>query len=84
MDRAWLRRTVEDVSQVFALDNHYVTGGQGDMLLRELMEMGVHVRATCIGVTDIPACGQPAEVLRLHGLDAESLAQTIALQLSPG
>jgi transketolase len=82
IDRRWLRQAVDGVRQVFALDNHYVTGGQGDMVLRELMELGLDgVRARRIGVTEIPACGQPAEVLRHHRLDAESLCQTMATEL---
>jgi hypothetical protein len=34
-----------------------------------------------IGVREIPACGTNDEVLRYHGLDAESLADTIAVSL---
>jgi transketolase len=82
VDRRWLREVVTGVDHLFALDNHYVVGGQGDMLLRELMEMGVSgLHARRIGVSSIPFCGQPAEVLRAHRLDADSLVQTIATDL---
>lgn len=38
-------------------------------------------RVHCLGLTDFPVCGQDAEVLRAHGLDADSLAQAIASAL---
>jgi hypothetical protein len=34
-----------------------------------------------LGVREIPACGTNDEVLRYHGLDAASLADTIASSL---
>lgn len=86
VDRDWLRETIQDVPFVFTLDNHYVTGGQGQMLLSELAEMGVlgGVGAQRLGVTRIPVCGQNDEVLRAHGLDAPSLCAQIASTLAAG
>ena len=82
IDRDWLREAVAGFGHLFSLDNHYVTGGQGDLILSELQEMGATgIRALRIGLRDIPACGQPAEVLRAHRLDAESLCQTVAASL---
>jgi transketolase len=86
VDREWLRSALSGVSQVFTLDNHYVYGGQGDMLLRELAEMGLAgaVRAQRLGVTQIPVCGTNDEVMRAHGLDAESLAATLSAAIRAG
>ncbi len=80
VDIAWLKSAVAGVSAVFTIDNHYVHGGQGDMLLRTLAEMGEapRLRTRRLGVLDIPVCGSNDEVLQAHGLDAESLAATIA------
>lgn len=83
LDRDWLVSTVEGVPWVFTLDNHYVTGGQGDMILRELSEAGA-MRATRtrrLGPTTIPLCGQNDEVLRGHQVDAEGLCAAIKLAL---
>jgi hypothetical protein len=33
------------------------------------------------GLSEIPACGQPQEVLKYHGLDAKSVAEKIAAAL---
>lgn len=81
IDLAWLRDAVAGIPWVFTLDNHYVVGGQGDMLLRALCEadsLGGRLRTRRFGVREIPVCGQNDEVLRAHGLDADSLCAQIA------
>ncbi|MGE0043492.1 MAG: transketolase C-terminal domain-containing protein [Vicinamibacterales bacterium] len=80
VDADWLREAVAGVRWVFTLDNHYVTGGQGEMLLCALAEHGLSagIRARRLGVLDVPACGTNDEVLRAHGLDAAGLAATMA------
>jgi transketolase len=82
IDRAWLTDVVRDAPAVFTLDNHLVDGGQGDMILRTLAELSIVPKVVRrLGVTGIPVCGQNDEVLRAHGLDAESLSATIAAAL---
>ena len=65
------------------LDNHYVWGGQGEWLLSQVARLGLASppRGVPLGVREIPACGTNDEVLRYHGLDAASLADTIASSL---
>jgi transketolase len=79
----WLRTTIGGRRVVFTLDNHFVRGGQGRMLAAAIaalhLERPPFVHS--VGVERIPACGQDDEVLRAHGLDAESLAQVIARSL---
>jgi transketolase len=79
VDADWLRATVGAHTHVFTLDNHYIEGGQGQMLLARIAELGLagqrHI--TRIGLTEIPVCGQNAEALRAHGLDAEGIANTV-------
>jgi transketolase len=69
-DSAWLDRTVGQYEHVFVLEDHAPVGGLGDALRRELEGRPVIV----FGVEGWPACGTPAEALRAHGLDGESLA----------
>jgi transketolase len=79
IDRDWLRETVANFDTVVTLDNHYVAQGQGAMLAAAISEL----RQTpppllvMLGVSDIPACGQNEEVLRIHGLDSESIFNTV-------
>ena len=83
VDADWFAAMVEDVPAVFTLDNHFVTGGQGDMLLRTLAERPGAPKSVVrrLGLTDIPVCGTNDEVLRAHRLDADSLFLTIMTSL---
>jgi transketolase len=82
VDAGWLAETVGGIPAIFTLDNHLIDGGQGDMLMRAIAEgsLGPKV-ARRLGVTGVPVCGQNHEVLRAHGLDAESLCAAVAASL---
>jgi transketolase len=79
VDRDWLAGVAGRHPWVLTLDNHYLHGGQGQMLLAELAELDLRPlpRARRLGVTRIPMCGGNTEVLKAHGLDAEGLAEEI-------
>jgi transketolase len=83
IDSEWLRQTVDGYRVMVTLDNHYVWGGQGEYLLSQVSRLGLASppRGVPLGVREIPACGTNDEVLRYHGLDSESLADTIASAL---
>lgn len=87
IDRDWFAEAVRDRAAIFTLDNHFIHGGQGDMLLRTLAEMAdgrssPHRIVRRLGILDVPFCGRNDEVLRAHGLDAESLCGTIAAAIA--
>jgi transketolase len=80
VDTDWLRATVEGKRAVFTLDNHLVNGGQGRMIAAAIAELALDPAPLVrrFGLKDFPVCGQNDEVLRAHGLDAESLAEAMA------
>ena len=77
IDAAWLASTVGACRTVVTLDNHYLHGGQGEMVGAALAELGLDpgVRLLRLGVTELPECGTNDEVLAHHGLDLESLTR---------
>jgi transketolase len=79
VDAAWFAGAVAGVRTLFTLDDHYVRGGQGEMLLASLAEHGWpdKLRAVRLGLHDVPACGHNDEVLAHHGFDEVGLARTI-------
>jgi transketolase len=79
VDGAWLAPIVGD-GPVFCLDNHYVSGGQGDAILAALAEAGSPAAARLhrVGVESVPAGGTNDEVLAAHRLDPESVAARVA------
>ena len=76
IDDEWVAQTLGSFPAIVTLDNHYVTLGQGVMIAAALARTRVHAELRSAGLTDIPACGNNAEVLAHHGLDAAGIART--------
>ena len=76
-DEEWLAAEVGAFEPVFVLEDHAPVGGLADGLRAALPGTVV----TVFGVEGWPACGTPAEALRFHALDGESLAERIAAQV---
>ena len=82
VDGAWLAELAAG-APVFCVDNHYLNGGQGDTVAQALATQDV-ARVTLvrkIGVDRVPLCGTNDEVLRAHGLDAEGIAERVAIEM---
>lgn len=79
VDGAWLAEAVRGVGHVLTLDNHYVTGGQGEMVAARLAEeeLAGDIRLLRLGLREVPVCGTNAEALAHHGLDAASLREAV-------
>ncbi|MBI4263021.1 MAG: transketolase [Acidobacteria bacterium] len=77
VDGGWLRETIGGRRAVVTLDNHYVHGGQGDMLAAAIARLGLEQapEVTRLGVTELPECGTNEEVLSYHGLDVPALVK---------
>lgn len=75
VDRAWLRQVVGACRTIVTLDNHYVHGGQGEMIAAAVAALGLDpgARVTQLGITELPECGTNEEVLAYHHLDVPSL-----------
>jgi transketolase len=85
VDHGWLREVIGDRRAVITLDNHYVHGGQGEMLAAAVAELGLQpaARVARVGVTELPECGTNDEVLAHHGLDVPALARVFARTAAP-
>ena len=79
VDRDWLATLADGASVLVTIDNHYVAGGQGQMLLATLATLGLKRPPRCLalGLENIPPSGQNAEVLMRLGLDGASIAARI-------
>jgi len=80
----WLSDMAARHRWIFTIDNHYLAGGQGQTILSQLVELPSRPipRVKRYGISGIPLCGEDAEILQAHRLDAESLAEDIALTLA--
>jgi len=77
IDDQWVRGELGRFPFIVSLDNHYLEFGQGVMVAAALARVEVRSRVAHIALTDIPACGSNADVLRHHGLDDDSIAQFV-------
>ena len=83
VDPAWLKDTIGGARHVVTLDNHYLEGGQGQMLAAAIARLGLDpaVTVSSLGVAELPECGTNDEVLEYHGLDIASLAAAFTAAL---
>jgi transketolase len=83
VDDGWLAEAVAGARAVVTLDNHYVHGGQGDMLASAIARLGIDpaIRVSRIGVSALPECGTNDEVLAHHGLDVPGLVARLRTAL---
>jgi transketolase len=74
IDGAWLAGIAPGA--ILCVDNHVLSGGQGEAVLRALAAAAPEAaaRTRLVGVDGIPQCGTNDEVLRAEGLDGDSLA----------
>jgi transketolase len=79
VDAAWLRQVIGDRRAIVTLDNHYVHGGQGEMIAAAVAQLGLApaARVVGMGVTELPECGTNDEVLAYHGLDVAGLVRSL-------
>jgi transketolase len=85
VDSTWLEQTIGARRAVVTLDNHYVHGGQGDMVAAAIAELAIEpaVRVTRIGVGELPECGTNDEVLAHHRLDVAGLVSRFEAAFAP-
>jgi transketolase len=79
VDHGWLREAIGRCRSIVTLDNHYVRGGQGEMLTAAVAELALEPapRVVRVGVTELPVCGSNDEVLAYHGLDVDGLVRAV-------
>ncbi|MCM2395699.1 thiamine pyrophosphate-dependent enzyme [Rhizobium sp. S95] len=74
IDSDWLAGALEGFSTVISLDNHYVVGGQGDAIGREIAKRSdIQAKLVQAGVESIPPSGTNDQVLKAVGLDVASI-----------
>jgi transketolase len=85
IDKVWLKETIGARRAVVTLDNHYVRGGQGDMVAAAIAELALDppVGVTRIGVEALPECGTNDEVLQHHRLDVPGLVSRLETAFAP-
>ncbi len=78
-DEKWFKEKIKRFDYIYFLDDHYFSGGMGDLLIAFLSEIQFLKGKTIkkFGFKDFPACGTYEEVLAYHKLDYNNLANQI-------
>jgi transketolase len=76
VDAGWLQAAIGTRRTIVTFDNHYLHGGQGEMIAAAVAGLGLEpaARVTRVGVESLPECGTNDEVLAHHGLDVAGIA----------
>lgn len=77
VDASWLQSMLAGCKQLFCLDNHYLTGGQADAVIRAAAMIGAGLEIVALGVREVPPSGTNPEVLQAVGLDVDSIVAAI-------
>jgi len=77
VDTQWLREVIGGRRHILTLDNHFLKGGQGEMLATAVAELSLEPtpHVVRVGVMALPECGTNDEVLAHHRLDVASLVR---------
>jgi transketolase len=82
VDSDWLRDAIGSCRSVHCLDNHYVIGGQGDLITRTVATWGISIPVHVLGLGDVPPSGSNPEVLTALGLDGPGIARAMVASLA--
>ena len=79
IDVSWLTGELKNIRSIVTIDNHYLSGGQNETILTAAAEAGLLAGKKVIrfGLSDVPVCGSPAEVLSHHHLDTASICNAV-------
>jgi transketolase len=79
VDPDWLGGLAAEFDQIVVVEHQYTRGGQADLVARALLELRLERRPAFhgVGLTAVPACGSPDEVLGHHRLAPADLAARI-------
>ncbi len=78
VDHRWLKEVIGDIKYVLTLDNHLLSGGQGEKIGAVITQMGLSgLNFKMLGLTEVPVCGRNDEVLAHYGLNADGIINSI-------
>ncbi len=77
VDANWLKEVIGDTRKVLTLDNHYLRGGQGEMIGAAVAALGLSLEVNRIGLDRVPASGGNAEIVAAMGLDAAAIVKAL-------
>lgn len=67
----------ERVEKMFTVQDHYIHGGLGDFISKQLVENGLNVKHKVWGVTDMAQGGSPEDLYAIYMLDKNGIKRKL-------
>ncbi len=77
VDCTWLKGELSECSKVIVIDNHYLLGGQGQLVATAITQSRIEVVLKHFGINDIPPSGTSPQVLQALGLNSDAIVKAI-------
>jgi transketolase len=74
VDAATLEKAAAETRGIVSIEDHSVCGGIGEAVAAAVAG---RARVEILGVSEIPRSGKPAELMRVHGIDAEAIVAAV-------
>lgn len=74
IDEASLKLAAQETGKIVTVEDHCIHGGLGDAVCHALAGCAP---ITMLGVTEIPRSGKPAELMAMHGIDANAIVSAV-------
>ncbi len=82
VDSGWFKAAVGNCKHLFCLDNHYMIGGQGDIIARKISQFGCdNAKITYLGIEDVPPSGTNQQVMDAVSLSANAIVKIMLSRL---
>ena len=70
----WLKEVIGNIKKICTLDNHLISGGQGERIGSAITQLGLNnISFKMLGLTEIPACGLNDEILEYYKINAKNI-----------
>jgi len=76
-DRDLVLELAEDTGKIFTVQDHYIDGGLGDFIAKDLVDNGVTARQRNWGVTDFAQSASPEDLYARYMLDKNGIKRKI-------
>lgn len=82
VDKEWVISVIGDIKHVFCVENHSITGGQSEEIMRAVATSDLKDIKFCpIGIEEYGRSGEDEEILKYYRIDLLSIAEKIRKRL---
>lgn len=77
VDPEWLSSTLKNINNLYTIDNHYIEGGQGQLIASQIATNRISTITINLGIKGVPYSGQNEEILTVYELNCTAIQNFI-------